>query len=449
MGSVYLASPVGKSGKVAIKVLHRTLLENDEFVERFLREAEIATRIQHENCVKVFECQRTASGELYLVMEYLAGRSLEDFIRDGRLTLSQVLSVSNQIAAALQAAHQLRVVHRDLKPENIIVLEQDPLSVRVLDFGIAKNLDADVDLTKAGQIFGTPEYMSPEQCQGRAVDQRSDLYSLGCILFELLAGRPPFEGGNPMTVIISHLNDEIPPLPRTRYPNVSTTLERLVARLLAKEPEFRIRSVDEVLRILRSELHALDRLNPASATVAGGRDGRSHRDSVWGSGGQVVARSPDGQGPMRSTPVNRFEDASALPIPGMETTHSAHERGEPNASPALERNELGRVEEGLHKPLPSLDTLEGAKHLPSEGDAGLSQDETLVREVISRPVGGGTQRIVVERKDPSLQHPAHRVPWEAWVEQLRLAWANPGNRLWIAVIAIGLVVLVGLLARLI
>ncbi|MFU8805516.1 MAG: serine/threonine protein kinase, partial [Bradymonadaceae bacterium] len=215
MGAVYLGKQTSVDRQVAIKTLRASLTDNDSFVDRFFREAKIATTINHPHCVTILDFGQADDEEetLYLAMEFLEGTTLAARMEEP-LRLEQILKIGLQIASALSAAHGAQIVHRDLKPDNIFLLNiaGGGTFVKVLDFGIAKVLGAETQVTQTGQIFGTPDYMSPEQCQGTDVDGRSDLYALGCILYELLGGRPPFRRETPMAVLMAHVFENVEPL---------------------------------------------------------------------------------------------------------------------------------------------------------------------------------------------------------------------------------------------
>lgn len=278
MGTVYSGEHVYIQKKVAIKVLHAQFARRDDAIARFLSEARAASSIQHPNIVDVTDFGLMPDGGVYFVMEHLEGTSLEDEIeKQGCLPLHRALNIANQICLALAAAHEKHIVHRDLKPENIMliprpgrrdllrmvsrddetrfVIEREAAYdyVKVLDFGIAKvhTPDHASPQTMHGAIFGTPEYMSPEAARGEDVDHRADIYSLGVILFDMLAGRPPFEAESAAEVLAMQIN-VAPPSPRAIAPGneITEACERLVTRALSKDPRDRQQSMDE----LREEL---------------------------------------------------------------------------------------------------------------------------------------------------------------------------------------------------
>ncbi|HYG69095.1 MAG TPA: serine/threonine-protein kinase, partial [Anaeromyxobacteraceae bacterium] len=248
MGTVYLCEHVLLRRRVAVKVLRDELVRDPELVERFRNEAVAASRIGGDHVVDVLDLGRTADGAYYYVMEALDGRSLGAVLReDGPLQVGRALGLVAQVCRALSAAHARGVVHRDLKPENVFVVVGDDGAERakVIDFGISR-VDAPGGggrLTRAGAIIGTPEYMSPEQAAGTAVDHRADVYGTGVLLYELLTGALPLEGETPLATLVAH-QSRIPDPPSTRRAGIPPDVDAVVLRALAKRPEDRFDSMD-------------------------------------------------------------------------------------------------------------------------------------------------------------------------------------------------------------
>jgi tRNA A-37 threonylcarbamoyl transferase component Bud32 len=241
---------------VAIKVLHAHLATDRLFLERFRREAIAAARLSHPNVVATFDAGSAADGGAFIVMELVRGITLRQFLTDhGQLLPPLAVGIALQIADALAHAHAAGLIHRDIKPANVLVCDTDGSGiprVKVTDFGIAKAAEGlGLDLTRTGTVLGTPKYLSPEQIEGREPDARADLYSLGVVLFEMVAGRAPFTGPTDMATAVQHLNSP-PPRLRGICPGVSPELDRLVAGLLTKRPEERPGSAAEVYRALRA-----------------------------------------------------------------------------------------------------------------------------------------------------------------------------------------------------
>jgi len=256
MGAVYLAQHTTLKREVAIKVLLSEFGGKDEFVRRFEREAEAASRLTHPNIIQITDFGRTPEGQLFLAMEYLKGHPLTSVIRQGRLAVPRALGIARQILAGLSRAHAAGVVHRDLKPDNIMLVEHDgrPDFVKILDFGIAKVTDPEPGheaLTQAGMVFGTPEYLSPEQALGDNIDARADLYAAGVILFEMLTGRRPFESDDKVRIISMHLSH---PVPRFSIVNpavvVPVPIEEVTLQALEKQRENRFVSAAAFLAAL-------------------------------------------------------------------------------------------------------------------------------------------------------------------------------------------------------
>jgi serine/threonine-protein kinase len=248
MGSVYRVEHTHMRKKLALKVLHREMTSQTEIVARFEREAMAAAHIEHPNVAAATDFGKLEDGSCYLVLEYVEGPSLRSQIDKGPLFPPRAIHITLQILAALRRAHELGIVHRDLKPENVLLVdkESDPDFVKVLDFGIARvpigsiGGEAGPSLTRAGMVYGTPEYMAPEQALGQDVDGRSDVYAVGVMLFEMLTGRRPYDNKDKVALLGQHVAGPIPSL-RERAPQqpITPELETIVARMLAKSPSDR------------------------------------------------------------------------------------------------------------------------------------------------------------------------------------------------------------------
>lgn len=253
MGTVYRAARLHIGDEAAVKILHADYLADARARERFRREAQAAARLKHPNAVNIYDFGVTGEGLVYLVMELVEGESLRALIkREGAFSTRQASDVARQVCAALSEAHKRGIVHRDVKPDNIIVSETDEgPHVKVLDFGIAKLREDQPanNLTQAGSVMGTPHYMSPEQCMGEEIDGRSDIYSLGIVLYEMLTGRVPFHSNVSNAIVIQHVQKEPAP-PRSHRPGLSQAVERVVLRALSKRPEQRQQTATELAREL-------------------------------------------------------------------------------------------------------------------------------------------------------------------------------------------------------
>ncbi|HEX6277032.1 MAG TPA: serine/threonine-protein kinase [Polyangiaceae bacterium] len=255
MGKVYAAEHVLMRKKLAVKVLHRELSSVPELVARFEREAMAAANIDHPNVAAATDFGKLPDGSVFLALELVEGRCLRDVMDAGPMEVRRALHVARQIAAALGSAHAQGIVHRDLKPENVMLVEKggDPDFVKVLDFGVARVPIGDSEgepshvITRAGMVFGTPEYIPPEQALGQPSDGRADLYSLGVILFEMIAGVRPFVGETKLSLVGQHVGKQ-PPRIAERAPGipVAPEVEELVGRLLAKETQKRVQTAGEV-----------------------------------------------------------------------------------------------------------------------------------------------------------------------------------------------------------
>src|SRR5215213_1150319 len=256
MGTVYRGTHVLMDKTVAIKVLRPSLAADEKIVARFSREARAASRISHPNALTVTDFGEDESGHVFLVMEFLSGKTLKQVIRDdGPLPLARVVEITRQIGDALDAAHAQGVVHRDLKSDNIMLVDtMTGDHAKVLDFGIAKINEpdgvVDTNLTAPNLIIGTPQYMSPEQCsQDGEIDARSDIYSLGVILYEMLVGHVPFAGDSPTIVMMKHLQDPVPSVLEERN-DVPASVARVVTRAMAKVRDNRYQTVADLVEDL-------------------------------------------------------------------------------------------------------------------------------------------------------------------------------------------------------
>jgi eukaryotic-like serine/threonine-protein kinase len=262
MGRVYKAYDTEIREHVALKVLNPEIAADESVIERFRNELKLARRVSHRNVCRMFDLGRVGD-TAYISMEYVSGEDLKMLLRRiGHLPARKAVAFGEQIADGLAEAHRLGVVHRDLKPQNIMI-DRDG-NARIMDFGIARALKTR-GITDPGMIIGTPDYMAPEQFEGKDADQRTDIYALGAILYEMLTGGPPFEGETPLVVAMKHKTEQ-PRDPKETNPQVPDALSRFILRCLEKDRERRYQSAEEILADLRS----IKRLLPSTGVTGGG-----------------------------------------------------------------------------------------------------------------------------------------------------------------------------------
>ncbi len=331
MGKIYRAEQAPLGRVCALKVLSPSngAGEHDgEFHKRFFLEASIASKLTHPNTVTIFDYGRTEDDIYYMAMEYLEGSTLQRAIRAaGSFPEERATHIARQICRALREAHSLGVIHRDLKPANIFLVEHGDEAdfVKVLDFGLVKNVGQGPgeELTRVGVFVGSPKYMAPEQIRGDKVDARTDIYALGTILYEMIAGKVPFARESTVHIMVAQVNEPPPPI-RTMNPNaqVSPALEEAIMRCLAKDPEQRFRSMDEVLVCLKRFTG-----NPYASPSATG----DHRSIVGGDFAQSLSSSASSS----SLTHNPYEGTGSGPTPGMSSISPSGSR------PSAPRPSLG------------------------------------------------------------------------------------------------------------
>ena len=281
MGTVYLATHLGLERPVAVKIIKREFASDADVADRFLREARTMAKLHHPHAAMIFDAGSLPDGRHFIVMEFVEGETLSQLLaREGRFTPSRAVDIATQVCDVLEEAHRLGIIHRDLKPSNILLGKR---GVCVLDFGVAKVLASSAESTAthastgSGQLIGTPRYMSPEQCLGQRVGARSDLYSLGVLLYEMLAGRPPFVDPLQSALLVKQATMPAPPLPRLRQ-DIPRSLALAVHSLLAKRPEDRPRTAASAKALLERSLVQPDRtlpdIEPLSSMVAAASPGR-------------------------------------------------------------------------------------------------------------------------------------------------------------------------------
>ena len=296
MARVYLARDEVLGRDVAVKLLDERFVRDEEVLERFRREGQSMAALSHPNIVPVFDQGTSEDGSHYMAMEYLPGGSLNDVLEQRRLLPpAAAVEVALQVAEALKEAHENGVVHRDIKPQNVLVTKGG--DVKVADFGIA--LDSNMTaLTRGQYVLGTTRYMSPEQAHGEAATPKSDLYSLGVVLYEMLAGQVPYDAETPLGVAVKHASDEPPPAPREINPDIPEHLNALTLLLLAKDPDERPESADSLIEALgKATLSPASFVaGPVAAPVPVGTEG-----GTGGSGDPAAKPKPERSGKATSS----------------------------------------------------------------------------------------------------------------------------------------------------
>jgi eukaryotic-like serine/threonine-protein kinase len=269
MGVVYLADQISFHRRVALKVLHGFYARDEEFIERFRREARLAAMLNHAHIVTVYDFDQGEDGSLFIAMEYVEGRNLRDIIQAGGLGLDETVRFARQIAEGLDTAHRAGVIHRDIKPENIMVSNKTN-EVKLMDFGIASMKDTEEmsRLTRTGTIVGTPTYMAPERIEKGQTDEKTDIYSFGILLYEMLTGDVPFSAPTPAAILVKQLQ-EIPRSVRTSRAEIPASLEAVVMQAIEKEPQKRQANMGKITQTLRKIENSLEIEKTGPGTFGG------------------------------------------------------------------------------------------------------------------------------------------------------------------------------------
>jgi len=250
MAAVYKAYQPAMDRYVALKILPRYFANDPQFISRFQQEAKILAKLQHPHILPVFDFGEE-DDYTYIVMPFIESGTLVSLMRGEPLSLAQIRRVISQAGDALDYAHLRGLIHRDVKPSNILIDERG--NCLLMDFGLAKIIEGSIHLTTSGAIMGTPAYMSPEQGLGEKLDARTDIYSLGVILYEMAVGRVPYKAETPMAIIVKHINDPLP-MPRTLNENLPEAIERVILKSLAKKPEDRFGTAGEMVKALHAAI---------------------------------------------------------------------------------------------------------------------------------------------------------------------------------------------------
>jgi serine/threonine protein kinase len=293
MGAVYRATHLMLHKPIAIKLIKPELVTSEDTIRRFHREAQAASQLDHPNIVTIHDLGKAEDGTLYIAMELVTGTSLKELVKtEGALEPGRAVRIAAAIGSALALAHRHQIIHRDLKPQNIMICRdaEGREQPKLLDFGIAKTFESEGPaLTSTGLVLGTPHYMSPEQAKGTAVDGRSDLYSLGIILYEMLVGKVPFEAPSIPAILVKHLN-ETPKPPTELRPGLDPKLEAIALRCLEKEPAGRYQTAQELTRALLDAESAVATRQPATVPSTAAGHGRTVPDASTNRATQPTVR---------------------------------------------------------------------------------------------------------------------------------------------------------------
>jgi serine/threonine protein kinase/ketosteroid isomerase-like protein len=340
MGAVYAGTHLNLDRPIAVKMLLPAFIIDEEALQRFRREALTAARVSHPNLAEVYDYSSLPNGEAYIVMELVDGSNLRELMQDpNALSIEEIVSIARQLAEGVSAAHAAGVVHRDLKPSNILLTRdsQNGWRVKIADFGIAKFVEQTAanerTLTATGSIVGTPRYMSPEQCLGEPLDIRSDIYSLGIILYEMLAGKPPFDAASGTALGLKHIYESPRPIKELR-PNVPEPLALLVMQALQKNPSMRPQTADEVA----GRLLEIERALPH----AGAADGVGPTDTP------LIVNIPPAP-----TFVDRLNSSEPI-LPAQELTEPLTPLGAPAISTEIFKQDSGRGGEVIQDNTPTF-----------------------------------------------------------------------------------------------
>jgi serine/threonine-protein kinase len=399
MGAVYRATQLELDREVAIKLIRPEHADRPEHLKRFLRESRLAARLAHPNMVAIQEMGQADNGFLYLVMEYLRGRPLSQVIEEeAPLPPERAAWIAFQVSDALEAAAQQKIVHRDLKPQNILVLDEPAGRdfVKVLDFGLAKSLDHDGSTTKSGAILGTPAYISPEMLLHGESDERSDIYSLGVVLYELLVGRVPFHGETVHAMLMKQAYAPVPEMPAT----VPLQVQDVVRRMLQKDPDERFSSAAE-LRLALENASGIDRVANqswgATSWVMQTESGRAARGRSHGALPDEPETSRRSRKPLAV--VGLFAAVAAAALLWTMARPQKGDSGQDEVAKAQVRSEANRPPSGTGSPTAAI-AEEPATNGAEEPSANGSE-EPAVNEV-EKPAAPGSE----EPSAPGSEEPA-------------------------------------------
>ncbi|MEE4491548.1 protein kinase domain-containing protein [Streptomyces sp. BE230] len=406
MASVYLAYDSALDRQVAIKTLHTELGREQSFRERFRREAQAVAKLQHTNIVSVFDTGEDELGGAlmpYIVMEYVEGQPLGSVLQTdirnyGAMPADKALKVTADVLAALDTSHEMGLVHRDIKPGNVMVTKRG--IVKVMDFGIARAMQSGVtSMTQTGMVVGTPQYLSPEQALGRGVDARSDLYSVGIMLFQLLTGRIPFDADSPLAIAYAHVQEE-PVAPSTINRSITPAMDALVARALKKNPNERFPSAaamqDEIARVLNASGQT------GAPVIVSGTGTPANSGSGVGSAVfppvDQSAPAPNVQTPYQPGPYQSQQQPGPYGVPTPAPT-PAPSYGYPQSAPAYQ---TPAAMSPMQQQTPPPYSVSPQTHAPSSGGGSKRNMPVIVGSIVVAliAIGGLITALALKDDDP-------------------------------------------------
>ncbi|HEY3802458.1 MAG TPA: serine/threonine-protein kinase [Kofleriaceae bacterium] len=405
MGVVYRARQMSIDRIIALKMLNSQMQGDQQWVQRFYNEAKACSRLQHPNTIRMFDFGQTQDGRLFMTMEFLDGISLRDALQRGPLAANRVVKILIQCCASLAEAHAIGIIHRDIKPDNVFLLNMagSPDFVKLLDFSVAKLLEGDRMKTQAGVVFGTPQYMSPEQGRGLPLDARSDLYALGILAYEMLVGTVPYNDDNPMVVIQMQRDAPVPPMPN----GIPYSVQMIVRRALEKDPARRYQSSGEMMQHCQQ---VFAELNGGGVSVGGGGVPRTmiapNMQAAMGQPppgmqqpqamGGLVAQQPGYQaaGSQAKTMIAQQSPFAGGGMPGMAAGTAPAQQQQPQQQGFVQASPMQKTIVAMAAP----QIVGGQLMQPGTMPQGMGMQQPGMQQPMQQP-GGGNKTVMLQPTD--------------------------------------------------